>query len=43
METIIMEGESVVNEQDEERLAAARVAASKSLKEAGFEEEKTRF
>ncbi len=43
METIIMEGETVLNEQDEERLAAARVAASESLKQAGFEEEKTSF
>ena len=43
METIIMEGESIVNEQDEERLAAARAAASESLKKAGFDKEKTSF
>ena len=36
METIIMEGESVHNEEDSERLEAARKAASLSLKESGF-------
>ena len=43
METIIMEGESVLNEEDQERLAAAREAASESLKKAGFDEPKTNF
>lgn len=43
METIIMEGESVLNEEDQERLAAAREAASESLKKAGFDEPKTSF
>ncbi|MGI9222518.1 MAG: DUF3426 domain-containing protein [Woeseiaceae bacterium] len=43
METIIMEGETVLNEQDEERLAAARAAASESLKKAGFDVEKSSF
>jgi predicted Zn finger-like uncharacterized protein len=43
METIIMEGESVLNEEDQERLAAAREAASESLKKAGFDEPKSNF
>ncbi len=40
METIIMEGESVHNEEELERLEAARKAASLSLKESGFDKEK---
>jgi hypothetical protein len=40
METIIMEGESVHNEDDLERLEAARVAASLSLMESGFDKNK---
>lgn len=43
METIIMEGETVLNQEDEERLAAARAAASESLKKAGFNEEQSSF
>lgn len=43
METIIMEGESVLNAEDQERLAAAREAASESLKKAGFDEPKANF
>jgi hypothetical protein len=43
METIIMEGESVINEEDQERLEAARAAASESLKKAGFNDEKAKF
>ncbi len=43
METIIMEGESVHNEEDQERLEAARKAASLSLKESGFDKEKDNF
>ena len=40
METIIMEGESVHNEEELERLQAARKAASLSLKESGFDKDK---
>ena len=40
METIIMEGESVHNEEELERLEAARKAASLSLKESGFDKDK---
>jgi predicted Zn finger-like uncharacterized protein len=40
METIIMEGESVHNEEELERLEAARKAASLSLKESGFDRDK---
>jgi len=43
METIIMEGESVHNEEDAERLEAARMAAAESLKQSGFEEDKKSF
>ena len=43
METIIMEGESVHNEEDLERLEAARKAASLSLKESGFDKGKDSF
>jgi hypothetical protein len=43
METIIMEGESVMNEEEQERLEAARAAASESLKKADFEEDKAGF
>jgi predicted Zn finger-like uncharacterized protein len=43
METIIMEGESVHNEEDLERLEAARKAASLSLKESGFDKDKDNF
>jgi len=43
METIIMEGESVHNEEELERLEAARKAASLSLKESGFDKDKDNF
>ena len=43
METIIMEGESVHNEEELERLEAARKAASLSLKESGFDKDKDSF
>ena len=42
METIIMEGESVMNEEDQERLEAARAAASESLKEGRLRRGKVR-
>lgn len=43
METIIMEGESVHNEEELERLDAAREAASLSLKKSGFNDEKEKL
>ena len=43
METIIMEGESVHNTEDLERLKAARKAALLSLKESGFDKDKDNF
>ncbi len=43
METIIMEGESVMTEEDQDRLEAARAAASESMKQMELEEEKPRF
>jgi hypothetical protein len=43
METIIMEGESVHNEEELERLEAARKAASLSLKESGFDKDKDKL
>lgn len=43
METIIMEGESVHNEEDLERLEAAHKAASVSLEKSGFNKETEKF
>jgi predicted Zn finger-like uncharacterized protein len=43
METIIMEGESVHNEEELERLEAAHKAAALSLKESGFDKDKDNF